>query len=424
MSADLFAGVTPRDVEQCPACGSYVCEGCCTESPAVTSDDLDDPRECRVDILDGAGLARTTSTAPPIVAEAPEAEPDADESWVEDGPTFAQRVAALPDPGWLVEGLLPDDGFALWHGDPRSLKSWLAIDTAIGLATGTLVAGYFPVPAPRPVLYVTNEDGERRVFDRINRFLLGRQEPWPVALKLAIRKSVWLDDDPWQTRLVQAVKDHGIRLVILDPLRSLTACVDAGPRELQPFALFARRLMTATGAALLGVHHDQKTQAGVKDTRRLPNKASGGGIFSIADHPCHFATTGEDHRATVTPSAWKFSEAPPPFTITVVAPIDDETARLDVDTTAPTAPEDEVDVALDERVAVFVAGNPGQSTNRVGLSLGVERKPAAASLKRLERAQRLVSRKQGHASNSPRFWYPAGFATPDTDIPSTRRPPR
>ena len=46
------------------------------------------------------------------------------------------------------------------------------------------------------------------------------------------------------SRLIAEVKRRAIGLVVLDPLRSVTGCVDQGPADLQPFdpAAFARDL--------------------------------------------------------------------------------------------------------------------------------------------------------------------------------------
>jgi hypothetical protein len=46
--------------------------------------------------------------------------------------------------------------------------------------------------------------------------------------------------------------------VIFDPLRSLSGCIDRGPAELQPFALFEHRLINETGCAIWNGHHETK----------------------------------------------------------------------------------------------------------------------------------------------------------------------
>jgi RecA-family ATPase len=102
--------------------------------------------------------------------------------------------------------------------------------------------------------------------------------------------------------------------VTFDPLRSLTAAADQA-RELKPIVTFLRRLMRETGCAVLIVHHH--TKPGEKpDQRRRPQRASGGGIFSIADAPIHVETIDQNRRLLV-PTAFKFCADPAPITLTL-----------------------------------------------------------------------------------------------------------
>lgn len=50
---------------------------------------------------------------------------------------FLARVEKLPPPGYLVPELLPDEGIAVWHGRPRSMKSLCALETLLAIAKDT-----------------------------------------------------------------------------------------------------------------------------------------------------------------------------------------------------------------------------------------------------------------------------------------------
>ena len=127
-------------------------------------------------------------------------------------------------------------------------------------------------------------------------------------------KGLNLDTTEWQERIIATARERGYRLVVLDPLRSVTEAADQGPRELKPFAAFLRRFIRETGAVVLIVHHDVKPPTTGTDKRRRPQRASGGGIFSIADSPIHVDRVDETRRMLV-PSSFKFAADPPAVTV-------------------------------------------------------------------------------------------------------------
>src|SRR5262249_11452973 len=98
----------------------------------------------------------------------------------------------------------------------------------------------------------------------------------------------------------------------MDPFRAFTAYADKGPSDLKPVIRFFREFMNKTGCALRIAHHDTKPPSNGRDGRNLTQRASGGGIFSIADCPLSFERVGED-KTLVTPSAYEFIEDPKPF---------------------------------------------------------------------------------------------------------------
>ena len=74
--------------------------------------------------------------------------------------------AARP-PREIVEGLL-HEGLMLFGGKVKQGKSWLMLDLALSVATGTPVWEHFPVPEPQPVLYISLEDGIGRIKKRLD----------------------------------------------------------------------------------------------------------------------------------------------------------------------------------------------------------------------------------------------------------------
>jgi hypothetical protein len=314
----------------------------------------------------------------------------ADDFW-EALPAFLTRTTALPPPVMPIEGLLSSDGITLVHADPRSLKTWLQLEAGLGLATGSMVGGYCAVRQAVDVGYLTNEDGARRIGDRLSALLRGKGiSRIPENLHLAVHRGVWLDDPDWQRRMMETVRARRLRVLMIDPLRSLTGAVDQGPRELQPFALWLRHLQQETGCVPWLSHHNSKPVAGQRDERRKPHRASGGGLFSIADAPIMLERIGETNRAIATPCGWKFSEDPPPLELSLT--VEGDEARLEIkpaDTTLA------ADAALRDRVLDYLAENPGCAGSHVAVGIHANKAAVLDTLKALETANKVDCSKAG-----------------------------
>jgi len=67
----------------------------------------------------------------------------------------------------LVETLVPAGGATLLYSLPKCLKSWIALDLALGAACGRPVLNHFSVPKPVRVLLVQVEDRPGEVQERL-----------------------------------------------------------------------------------------------------------------------------------------------------------------------------------------------------------------------------------------------------------------
>lgn len=277
---------------------------------------------------------------------------------------FDARLRHRDVPDDIISKLIPGQGITLFHGQPRALKSWVAEDIGLSAALGVAAFGlerFRPARVTR-TWFITEEDAAAEVHRRFRCLLAGRSLPvHDLPLLISAGKGIDLDNARWQSEVIDiAVRDE-VGLTIIDPLRSVTLAVDQGPRDLAPFARFCRRFIRETGSTLLCVHHDVKPAAGKADDRARPHRASGGGIFSIADAPIHCESLAAS-LALVTPSHFKFSIAPAPFTVRLET--DDAqrptVARL-VGADATGATGGTADVDLRGRLIAFLTAHP-QST--------------------------------------------------------------
>ena len=59
---------------------------------------------------------------------------------------------------WLVEGLWGEASVGVIGGAPKCAKTWLGLDLALSVATGTACLGRYAVSKPGPVLVYLAED--------------------------------------------------------------------------------------------------------------------------------------------------------------------------------------------------------------------------------------------------------------------------
>jgi hypothetical protein len=231
----------------------------------------------------------------------------------------------------------------------------------------------------------------------------GLEDP-PVDLLLSVKRGLNLDDTDHQRWLISSVREHRIRYVCLDPVRSVTACTDQSFRELRPFVVFLRTLQRETGAVICLVHHDTKPQAGVYDDRDRPHRMSGGGLFSVVDSPIHVKklTSGGEKTPSVllTPSNYKFSASPPPLRVRLVSddPTAPTTVRLDAaEVTAGTETQLEHDDRVLAGLREHSSDSAPTSTRELARRIGMNRTDVAASCRRLLAARKVSRTRQGKA---------------------------
>ena len=68
---------------------------------------------------------------------------------------------------WLVEDLWGARSVGVIGGAPKCLKTWLGLDIALSVATGTACLGKYVVPEPGPVLMYLAEDSLPAVRKRV-----------------------------------------------------------------------------------------------------------------------------------------------------------------------------------------------------------------------------------------------------------------
>ena len=124
---------------------------------------------------------------------------------------------------YLIEDILVKGEPCVIGGASKSLKTTIAMDMAVSLATGTPFLGRFEVPRKQPVLFISGESGEGTTQESMIACAMARglSKADMGLLRIAFRLPK-LDDAVQVADLVEEMLSGANHLVIVDPLyRSL-----------------------------------------------------------------------------------------------------------------------------------------------------------------------------------------------------------
>lgn len=160
---------------------------------------------------------------------------------------------------WLVERLWTDQAVGVIGGGPKLGKSWLALDMAVSIASGTLCLGAFPVHVAGPVLLYAAEDSAAALRTRLETLARIRQLNFAsLDVRVITAESLRLDRAEDQDRLETTVLVHHPVFLVLDPLVRIHAIDENVAGQVAALLGYLRMLQRKTGVAIALVHHVRK----------------------------------------------------------------------------------------------------------------------------------------------------------------------
>jgi len=173
------------------------------------------------------------------------------------------QVADLPeqDPSacWLVRHLWGQQAVGIVGGAPGACKSWLGLDLAVSVASGTACLGRFEVEQPGAVLIYLAEDALAGVRARVASICAHRGLSLPrLNLHVVTAPSLRLDLARDQQALDASLKQIEPRLLLLDPLVRLHRLDENSAAEISGLLGFLRELNRRHEMAIVLVHHMSK----------------------------------------------------------------------------------------------------------------------------------------------------------------------
>ena len=164
------------------------------------------------------------------------------------------ELLKLPPPEWLIDGIMPCRGLIGLYGPPGIKKSFLALDFAMSVGSGTPWAGR--TVKRGPVLYIAAEGGSG-MGKRAQAWLIDRQQTTSSVVWLLNSLPIYGKSeqiDYVMEKIHDEVQIHP-RLVVID---TLARCFDGNENEQEDMGRFvagADRFRTEFDAVVIVVHH-------------------------------------------------------------------------------------------------------------------------------------------------------------------------
>ncbi|MGX9924137.1 AAA family ATPase [Streptomyces sp. NPDC002248] len=216
---------------------------------------------------------------------------------------LAGFLADVKKPEWLVRDIAPKGTVGFIAGEPKSFKSWFALDLALSVATGARFLDQFDIVQPGPVLYIQEEDSAITVKDRTRKIWKGKavdkirmteggelewhpgnEAEFDPDIGIYIQEGFVLSEGHWQEwldyTLSEGLDGKPYVLVIIDTLMNVAGDVEENKaqqmttRIYKPLKILARKHEVAVRL----VHHMVKGKE--NDNRRGGQKMLG----SVANH--------------------------------------------------------------------------------------------------------------------------------------------
>jgi len=189
-------------------------------------------------------------------------------------PLPVQRASQLstsgPQTQWLVEGLWSDQAVGILGGEPKCFKSFLALDIAVSVASGTACLRQFPVRRAGKVLLFPAEDSLAVVRQRLEGIAAAAQVNFQaLPVEVITTPSLRLDTPADRHRLRDTVQNLQPALLILDPLIRLHRLDENDATQIATLLSYLRELQRQFQLAVLLVHHARKDSNGSRPGQAL-----------------------------------------------------------------------------------------------------------------------------------------------------------
>ena len=174
---------------------------------------------------------------------------------------------SLPPEEWLIDGIIPAEGFTFIVGAEATGKSFYTLSIAKAIITKEPWLGQFPVIKQTKILFMDKENSRRRTQNRAKG--LGIIDHNDDIYRIKTPHIFTLTDSKGKfsnnaNKLSNLVREKGIGLIILDSFADFMLGSENSVEDVQKFYSTMRGLFP--GIAVLVLHHENKPSQGVART--------------------------------------------------------------------------------------------------------------------------------------------------------------
>ncbi|MBI3456495.1 MAG: AAA family ATPase [Candidatus Rokubacteria bacterium] len=181
-----------------------------------------------------------------------------------------QLVSICEQQRWLIEGLWAEQAVGIVGGEPKSFKTFLALDMAVAVASGAPCLGHFRIPSPGRVVLYAAEDSPATVRERLEGISLAAGRALPeLDIQVITAPTLRLDLTDDCQKLTATVAQLRPRLLILDPFVRLHRKSENDSSEVAPLLAYLRELQRQYQVAVTVVHHARKGADGARAGQAL-----------------------------------------------------------------------------------------------------------------------------------------------------------
>jgi hypothetical protein len=249
-----------------------------------------------------------------------------------------------PEKAWLIESMWAYAAVGIIGGPPKCCKSWLGLDMALSVASGSPCLGQFPVKRKGPALIFLAEDALPAVRARIEALCSHRQiHIDSLDLFVITASTLRLDLIPDQQRLKATLSTFKPRILLLDPLVRLHRLDENSATDISSLLGFVREMQRSYDTAIVLVHHLSKKHYA------QPGQALRGSsdLHAFGDSNAYLKRLKDriiltlEHRA---------AKPPDPISLELISRPDGSATHLEISSPAKTT----IEVSLNDRILALL----------------------------------------------------------------------